>query len=232
MAMRARSVVLPAVLAVAAAVLAPTSAQANTTCSLLMPTKVVVDARTVDSDVRLTPGCFTGEADHAWWDLDHAGGVGYTVDFESEDLLEGPGSYWYIPWEDSDPMGRWVLTPAGTNPEGQPQVPQNTAVTMVKYKANLATKVTRTGGTLSWAVTATQWSGKAHANVARARASVGLFHQAPGSTTWTYVKSVTTSSTGKATVSLAAPKAGSYRLKVAETPTVWAAYSTTVQGRR
>ena len=230
--MRVRSVVLPAVLAVAAAVLAPTAAQAAPQCSLVMPTKVVIDARTVDSEVSLTPGCFTGEADHAWWDLAHASGVGYAVDFEPEDLLEGPGSYWTIPWEDSDPAGRWVLSPAGTNPEGQPQVAQNTAVTLVKYKSNLTTKVTRTGSKLSWAVTATQWSGRTHTNVARPKASVGLFHQAPGSTTWTYVTSVTTSSTGKATVSLAAPKAGSYRLKIAETPTVWAAYSKTVQGRR
>ncbi|MGY2128113.1 hypothetical protein [Blastococcus sp. SYSU DS0617] len=81
-------------------------------------------------------------------------------------------------------------------------------------------------------MTATQWSSRTHAFAPRAKARVGLFHQAPGSTAWKFVKAVTTSSTGKATVTLPSPKAGNYRLKVAETPTVWAAYSRTVTGRR
>ena len=45
------------------------------------------------------------------------------------------------------------------------------------------------------------------------------------------MKSVTTSSTGRAPVTLGSPKAGNYRLMVAETPTVWASYSTAVRGR-
>lgn len=230
--MRVRSVVLPAVLAVAAAVLAPTPAQAATKCSLVMPTKVVVDARTVETPIALSTGCFTpDQADHAYWDLEHGGTVYYSLDFESEDLAQGPGADWTIPWEDSDPMGRWIAR-GYEAPAAGGFLDQNTTVTTVKYGSKLTTKVTRAGSKLSWGVTATQWSGRAHRNVARVKASVGLFHKAPGSTTWTYVTSVTTSSTGKATVSLAAPKAGSYRLKVAETPTVWAAYSSTVQGRR
>lgn len=231
--MRVRSVVLPAVLAVAAAVLAPTSAQAAQMCNLLMPTKVVVDARTVETPVALTTGCFTPDrADHAYWDLEHGGTVLYSLDFESEDLDEGPSAAWTIPWEDVDPMGRWTTRGYEAPTVGGGFLTQNTAVTMVKYASKLTTKVTRTGGKLSWAVTATQWSGRKHTNVPRPKASVGLFHQKPGSTTWTYVTSVTTSSTGKATVSLAVPKAGSYRLKVAETPSVWASYSPIVQGRR
>lgn len=228
--MRVRSVVLPAVLAVAAAVLAPTSAQAATKCALIAPTKVVVDAPGETTQMRLTSGCST--ADYLAWDFDHVGGdVGYSIEFSSEDFAAGiTGAE--LEWDPVDPMGRWNLIPRGATTPGGPGPEQNSAVTQVKYGSKLTTKVTRAGSKLSWAVTATQWSGRAQKNVARPKANVGLFHQAPGSKTWTYVRSVTTSRTGTATVSLAAPKAGSYRLKVAETPTVWAAYSKTVQGRR
>ena len=221
--MRLRSVVLPAVLAVAAAVLTPTSAQAATKCALLMPTKVVIDAPEVWTDVTLTYGCYVPEqAAYANWELVYgADRIVDPVPFTSDEIDEGP--YWSIPWMSSDPTGRWVLRPAGAKTVSDADLDQNSAVTTVKYGSRLATKITRTGSKLSWAVTATQWSGRANKNVARPNASVGLFHRAPGSTTWTYVKSVTTSSTGKATVSLATAKAGSYRLKVAETPTVWAA---------
>ena len=60
---------------------------------------------------------------------------------------------------------------------------------------------------------------------------VGLFHRTSSTAAWTYVKSATTSGTGKVTIGLSSPKAGNYRLVVGETQTVWAAYSTTVKGR-
>ena len=85
---------------------------------------------------------------------------------------------------------------------------------------------------MSWAATATQWSSRTHAFGPRAKASVGLFHLAPGASTWKFVRSVTTSSTGKATVSVATTKPGAYRLKIAETPTVWAAYAPVLRIRR
>jgi hypothetical protein len=228
--MRVRSVVLPAVLAVAAAVLAPTAAQATPSCALGMPTKVVVDAPRAEVDVRLTNGCFDGGVVEARWNMTTRGVDMGQVVYGENVFLTDPDLYMW--WDDTDPMGRWTLTPGGAVTAEGDELRQNTAVTLVKYGSDLTTKVTRTGSKLAWAVTATQWSGRTHKDVARPNASVGLFHQKPGSKTWTYVTSVTTSSTGKATVSLAAPKAGSYRLKVAETPTVWAAYSKTVQGRR
>ncbi len=61
--------------------------------------------------------------------------------------------------------------------------------------------------------------------------TVRLYHQTKTGATWTYVKAATTSSTGRATVSVTSPKAGNYRLVIAETSTVWAARSTTVKGR-
>ena len=225
-----RSIVLSAVLAVAAAVLAPTSAQAATRCALHVPTKVVVDAPDDESLMWLTSGCST--ADVALWDFEHSRGWdAYELHFVPSDFAEGHIAK-TVAWHPTDPMGRWNLIPLGAETADGTPLDQNSAVTTVKYGSRLITTVTRSGSKLTWGVTATQWSGRAQKDVPRPKTSVGLFHQAPGSKTWTYVKSVTTSSSGAATVTLAAPKAGSYRLKAAETPTVWASYSKTVQGRR
>jgi hypothetical protein len=227
--MRFRSVVLPAVVAAAAVVVTPAPAGAAVQCGLIVPTKVVINAETVEMPMTLTSGCYANAADHAYWDYDHSSGAWFAVDFEPEDL-DGTTD-WALPWYDDDPMGRWALNPTEAKTGDGTDLTQNSAVTQVKYASKIATTVTRTSTKLTWAATATQWSGRAHKNVARPGVTLGLFHQTSSTAAWTYVKSATTSSTGKATISLSYPKSGNYRLKVAETATVWAAYSSTTKGR-
>jgi hypothetical protein len=231
--MRVRSIVLPVALAVAAAVAVPAQANAAVECGLLMPTKVVVNDDTVDIDMALTSGCSTNQASYANWDLVHPGsGAVVDNDFSAQDVADSAdGTYWALPWPDVAPMGKWISQPTGAERADRTPLTQNTAVTLIKYGSKLTTKVTRTGSKLTWSTTATQWSGRSHKNVVRPGVSVGLFHKATGSTTWKYVTSVKTSRTGKATLSLTTPKSGSYRLKAAETPTVWASYSSAVRGR-
>jgi hypothetical protein len=229
--MRFRSVVLPAAVALAAIVVVPSSASAATQCGLIVPSKVVINAEEVDAPMSLTSGCYSNAADHAYWDYDHPGsGAWFPVDFEASDLELGPDG-WSLPWYDDDAMGQWVLTGNECKTGDGTDLTQNSAATLVKYASKVSAPVTRTSTKLVWAATATQWSGRSHKNVVRPGVTMGLFYQATGSTTWSYVKSATTSSTGKATISLSYPKSGNYRLKVAETPTVWAAYSSTIKGR-
>ncbi len=231
--MRLRSLVLPAVLAIGAAVVAPTSAQAAPAqCGLIVPSKVVIDAQEVEADMWLTLGCYRNEAAFANWDYLHKGsGMSAAVDFTPEDIAAGEDTVFVGSWPDDAPMGRWQLKWVDAERADGSTLTQNDAYTTVKYGSELATTVTRTRTTLTWVATATQWSGRSHKDVVRAGVRVGVFHQAPGASRWTYVKAVTTSRTGKAAVSVASPKAGNYRLVVAETPTVWAAYSRTVKGR-
>lgn len=229
--MRLRPVVLPVAVACAAAVAVPSQAQAGTEqCSLVMPTKVVVDAEIVTSSLRLATNCTHNAADTASWDLRNSAGSIASIAFYPEDFADGL-TYGYMEWYDTDAMGRYVSQPAGAAQAGGAALTQNSPATLVKYASKLATKVTRTKTGLSWAVTASQWSGRINAWNTRARVKVGLFHRATGSTTWKYVKAVTTTSKGKATVALKSPKAGYYRLVVGETPTVWASYSTSIRGR-
>jgi hypothetical protein len=197
-------------------------------CALTMPTKVVIGAKTTRTNFGVASNCRTNAADHAYWNLLADSGGGWNLRFEA-DQLQYPS--WYLDWSDLVPLGRWTLRPVEAERADDIPLPQNTAVLQVKYASRLAAGVTRTASSLSWSATATQWSGAKHTWVARPKVSVGLFHLAPGSTTWKYVKAATTSSTGRATVTLGSPRSGSYRLTIAETPTVWAAYSTAVRER-
>jgi hypothetical protein len=227
--MRFRSVVLPAAVALTAVAAVPSSALAASQCALVMPTKVVVNQQTERMDFNLTASCQTNSADHAYWDLTHSNGTGGPLHFESADIEQ---RYFYIEWYDTDAMGNWHLTPEGAAQADGDPLTQNSATIKVKYGSRFVSKVTRSStGALSWAVTAQQWSGRAHTWVGRSKVNVGLFHLPTGSTTWKYVKSVTATSTGRATVTLGAPKSGSYRLMVGETPTAWASYTTPVKGR-
>ena len=229
--MRLRSVLVPAVVAAVAVFAVPTSAEAAVQCGIIMPTKVVISAPTVKSDMTLTSGCFTNEADHANWDVWHPGsGFGYANDFTSADLAEG--AYWQWAWSDDEPMGRWTTEATGAATGDGTPLTQNDAATLVKYHSTFSVVgIRRETAKLSMYSTVTQWSGRAHAYVGRPNLPVALQFKAKGSTTWTYVKATTSSSTGKVTMTVASPKSGSYRLLVAETNTVWAAYSSAVAGR-
>jgi hypothetical protein len=230
-AMRLRSVVLSVAVACAAAVAVPSSAVAGSEqCTLVMPTKVVVDARSEKIPVRFGSNCDRSGAVAADWVVAHSSGEYWDAYFDET---------YYTPWltqMDDDAMGRYVGYRAGAYTAGawaadEPDLTQNQPVMHVKYASRLATKVTRTSTKLTWAVTATQWSGRSHRYVPRPKVTVGLFHRATTASPWKYVKSVTTTSTGKATVTLSGYKPGAYRLKVAETPTVWASYSAGIPGR-
>lgn len=230
--MRLRSVVLPVAVACAAVLAVPSSVSAGTEqCSLVTPTKVVIDDEIVESTMRLGANCNANGADTVRWDLVNGQGKIADIDFLPEDFAAGitGGTF---EWYDDDVMGRYTARAAGAKTAEGAGLTQNSPVTLVKYASRLRTATTRTStGGLSWAVTAQQWSGRSSAYVGRPKITVGLFHRASTSSPWTYVKSVTTTSTGRATVTMGAPKSGHYRLLVAETPTVWASWSSPVKGR-
>ena len=230
--MRLRSLVLPALLAIGAAVVVPVPAQAAVQCGLVTPTKVVIDARYVGAPMRLTTGCYQNEADHASWTLKHETGWGDTIAFR--DVVSGTDrgkGFYFHPFHDDKDMGRFLLSPVEAETADGTSLTQNSATILVKYAARLSAPVTRTDHGLTWSATATQWTPIGHTWRVRPGVRVGLFHQPTSSSAWSFVKSVQTSSTGRATVSVSSPKAGNYRLVVGETPTVWAAYSRTIKGR-
>jgi hypothetical protein len=231
--MRLRPLALPAVLAAAAAVLTPVPAQAAVQCGLIVSTKIVINDPSNQALVRLTDGCQDNAADHAYWDY-VSRTYAFPMDFTAGHI-DGTRSRSFVAEFEHGDVGRWVLTPRGAEEADGTPLTQNSAVTLVKYDSTLRARVTRTSTKLTWAATATQYSKRGDGGhggyVARPGATVSLFHRTSSAAAWTYVKSATTTSTGEVTISVTSPKSGDYRLGVAETPTVWASYSTTVSGR-
>jgi hypothetical protein len=232
---RRRPLVIRAALGVglvAGALVVPGSAQAAPArCALAMPTKIVVNSVTEQAPVRLTSSCAAARVDRAVWSLRQPGGaVAMPVEFAPEDLAAGRTTG-IVEFYDDDRKGAWTARPDGVTSTASTELVQNTPVTLLKYGSRIAATADRSRNGLTWTVKATQWSGAAHAWVKRPKVRVGLFHRASASSGWRYVKSVRTSSAGTARISLGALKTGSYRLAVAETPTVWASYSRPVRGR-
>ena len=228
--MRLRSIVLPAALAVAATVAVPVTASAAVPgCHLSGPTKVVVDSTSEKVTWGFGPDCMDvtdgGGATATWALADPSGDPVTTIGLEIPTPTDHEYSHTFA---DTAQMGRYTTTATGISPSW---LTQNEPGIEVKYHARITAPVTRTSTRLTWVATATQWSGRSHAYVPRAGVRVGVFHQPTSASAWTFQKSVHTSSTGTATVSVTSPKPGNYRLVVGETPTVWPAYSTTVKGR-
>lgn len=232
--MRVRSIVLSAVVAVSAAIAVPSPALAGSEeCTLVMPAKVVLGAKTVTSNLRLGSNCTSHSADHAYWDLVHSSGKIAEIDFTSADFSHGVTSASFA-WNDDDPKGRYTSRAVDAATAGGVDLTQNSPITWVKYASRLRASTWRDSGNgagpIHWSISATQWSGAKHAWVGRPRVAVALFHRATTTSGWKYVKSVTTSSTGRASGTIASPKRGSYFFKVGETPTVWASGANSFPG--
>ena len=227
--MRLRSVVLAAVSVAAVAVPGSAASAAVPGCHLNGPTKVVVNAATEAVTWGFGADCMdvtNGGGASASWELrSPSGALVKTIGLEIPDPLAYEDTHTFA---DTAPMGRYTTDALGITPSW---LTQNQPVIDVKYHSRITAPVTRTSTALTWAATATQWSGRSHAYVPRPGVRVGVFHQPTSASAWTFQKSVYTSSTGKAAVSVTSPKTGNYRLVIGETPTVWAAYSPAVKGR-
>ena len=210
--------------ALAALVPASGTASAAGTCSVVAPTKVVLDRPETAVPYRLAGDCTVAGAVYASWDVVHPadGPVGgLTFDGSTSATWElshwmGPARYAVRPWSALDVDSVLVL--------------QNSAVTTVKLGSRLTATTTRADGRLTFAASAHVWSPTTTGWLARPGVNVSVMHRASGSDTWTWVKAAATSSTGRVTLSVV-PTSGSYRLVVKETGTVWAGYSATVSGR-
>ena len=221
--MRLRSILVTAVAAAATVVPVGQSASALGTCSIVAPTKVVLDRPLVEVPYRLAGDCAVAGAVYASWDLVHpfdgvAGGVtfqGTTTDTWELHDWRGPGRYTVRPWSAVD-VDSVLLT-------------QNTPSTTVKLGSRLTATTTRSAGRLTFDAHASTYSPATGGWYRRSGVNVSVMHRASGATSWTWVKAVPTSSTGRVTLSVV-PTSGSYRLMVKETDTVWAGYSSTVTG--
>ena len=238
---RLRLLAVPIAVALAAAVgpAAPAGADSNS-CSIIVPSKVVVDELDEQIPMSLGADCGASYASEVYWGFQHVpwqNFSGYSYYFELQP--PEPPEPWafekhWVQWFSDDSLiGLYQGTGTGaTRADGTPLVQNNPTMT-IKYGAQLSqTVMTKTRAQLTLAARATSWSGTAHGWYPRAGATVSLWFRAPGATTWRWVKNATTSSTGRVSVSVTRPAYGDYRLGIKETATVWSVYTAPVRSAR
>lgn len=222
--MRLRSVVAATVAALGVLVVPTSGAAAAGPCSVVAPAKVALDQPYKEVVLRLGSNCSASGREYASWDILHPtqGGTGIAI-FDTNTV-----DYWDL--YDWDGPARYVLRPSSSWDSNSVDLVQNTAYITVKLGSRLSATTSRTSGRLTFSAYARTYSPNMNGWYKRAGAKVSVMYLAPGSSTWTWVKAGTTSSSGRATLSVV-PKYGQYRLVIKETDRVWASYSTAVRGK-
>jgi hypothetical protein len=219
--MRLRSILITATAVAATVVPVGGSASAVGTCSVVAPSKVVLDRATVWVPYRLADDCGLAGAVYASWDVVHpADGVAGGLTFDGT-----PSATWTL--HDWQGPARYSVRPWSAVDVDTALLAQNTAATTVKLGSRLSATTARSTGRLTWSASASVWSPTIGDWYRRPGVAVSVMHLPTGASTWTWVKAATTSSTGRVTLSVV-PRPGQYRLMVKETATTWASYSAAV----
>src|SRR5215213_3305682 len=209
--MRLRSAIVAAI--AVGAVVAPTgpASAATAQCSIVAPTKIVIDREYRAVPLRLSSNCAAAGAVYAEWDFIHS-----TKGWQNFAVFDGTTTDTLDVYDWDTPVGTYTVRPWEAYTSDFTDLTQNTATTQVKLGSRLAVTATRSSTRLTINGAATVFSPTYSRWYQRANATVALMYLAPGSTTWTWVKNGTTSTTGKVTLT-ATRKAGQYRLIVKET---------------
>lgn len=223
--MRLKSLVLGAVVATGLVVSTGGVASAAGTCSIVVPSKVTIDQPYRGLTTRLAYDCAAAGVTYASWDFMHP-----SQGFQNIEIFDGTSTETWDVY-DWEPTGTYTVRPSLVQTgDYRDVVTQNTATTTVKLGARLTATGKRANGKLTLSTTAKVYSPKTDAWVGRSKVKVSLMRKAPGSSTWTWVKSATATRSGKVSLSVV-PKAGQYRLQVGETASVWAVASRPVRGK-
>jgi hypothetical protein len=238
---RLRSLAVPTAVALAMAVAPATPAGADAgSCSIVVPSKVVVDERLELIPMSLGADCGTSYASEVYWGFSHVpwqNFSGYSYYFEL--MPPEPPAPWAFEkhWDqwfyDDSLIGLYQGTGTGASRADGTPLTQNNPTMTIKYGAQLSqTVVTRTRSQLTLAARATSWSGRTHGWYPRVGATVSLWYRAVGGTTWRWVKNATASSTGRVSLTVTRPPYGDYRLGIKETASVWPVDAPVVRSAR
>jgi hypothetical protein len=191
-------------------------------CSIVTPTKVVIDEPYLEVPLRLATNCAAAGREYAEWSVVHPSkGMTDILAFDSFTVEN---------WDLYGWPAHYAVQPTLAGDFNDVALTQNTAHISAKLGSRLTATSTRSNGRLTFSASARTYSPTFADWYKRAGANVSLMHRAPGSSTWTWVTFATTDSSGRVSLSVV-PAYGFYRLMIKETATVWASYSPEVRGK-
>jgi hypothetical protein len=191
-------------------------------CSVVLPSKLTVDAPYKRFTARLGSDCASSGKDYASWDVDHS----Y---YGPDDILIFDTGQSTAVWEfyDWDHLGTYYLRPSFAYDADSNQLPQNTLTTSVRLGSRLTLTTARTGQFVTLRSAATRFTPSAD----RFRPWVGnpmaLYRRANGATAWHYFRTVRTNKSGQISARFKQASALYYQARTADTSTTWGRVSLT-----
>lgn len=169
--MRRRSTVLGLVAACVVVVVPSSSAgAAGAQCSLVLPAKVSVDSRTERVPYRLSSNCAANGAAYAWWDVENAGGSGWSLLVSRADVAAGRTSG-TLTLRDTAKRGVYTGHAYSARTADGTPVTQNTPTMRVKSACRVSLSGSRStlrDGGYTITTTGKIWSGATHSWAKRA----------------------------------------------------------------
>jgi hypothetical protein len=204
-------------------VAAPTaSAVEGGSCSVAIPTTVSIAKPYTLIPAKLGANCAASGTDFASWDVRHSyyGPMDFLL-FD-QTISDSYGFY------DEDPYGTYYVEPGMAWDSEANVLTQNERSFAVKLDSRLGLTAARAGSYVTLSATASFYGPTGNAFRAWNKDKVVLQYKTPGTTTWRYLTTVTTTSNGKTSYRVYAPKGRHYRAGSYATATIWGQASAAV----
>jgi hypothetical protein len=218
-----RLVVTAAIMGALALSAAPNaSALAGGSCSVAVPTTVSIAKPYTLITAKLGADCAANSIDWAAWDVRHSYYGPSDFFFFDQTSVESIG-FW-----DWDHFGTYYVEPDVAYDIDSNTLTQNTRSFVVKADSRLGVTATRAGSYVTLNATASYYNGYSDVFKPWNKDKVVLQYRTAGTSTWRYLSTRTTTSNGKASYRVYAPKARYYRAGSTATTTIWGQSSAAV----
>ncbi len=201
---------------------APAAAYPGGSCSVVLPSRLAVDAPYERFTARLAGDCAASGSEYASWDVEHPY-YGWSSIF-----IFDPGAssddWEFYDWEH---LGSYVLRPSMAHDADYNDLSQNTVTTSVRLWSRLYLTSARAGTKVTLRSAATRYTPSAEGFRAWAGAPVHLYSRTCGSCKWKYFRMLRTNSLGQASTVVSQRSARYYQARTADVGTTWGRVAST-----
>lgn len=194
----------------------PASAEAGGSCSVVLPTRLVVDSPFERFTARLGSDCANSGKGYASWDLYHSrqGWKGIYI-FDSGQSTDTWDFY------DWDYLGAYSVEPSGAFDTEYNDLYQNTQSTIVRLGSRAALTGTRSGQYVTLRSSATRYTPSAESFRPWVNTPIRLYTRSSTSALWRYFRTVRTNRYGKISTRFAQRYTRYYQARTLDTATIW-----------
>jgi len=183
-------------------------------CSLVVPTKVRVNASLVKVTGRLNSVCATLDTKTADWKVTHHWQV-----YDYYRFSTNTTDTWSL--YDGDPTGSYPIVPLSALSNDSVELPQNSPTVQVRRDSRLVLSGSRSGSTVTLRTALSYYSASTHGYRHWADKYVALAYRTCSTCAWHSLSALTTDASGRASYTFKAASSRVYRVRSSGTSQVW-----------